>query len=99
MQKKQGSRVTQLLFKWGSPATKTCIYKEIIKSWKDLIKSNYALYIIAKVSKEFELPGLLEDLELLQNNREGAQILENFILSSPEAEAAKKLKARIVELQ
>ncbi len=53
MQKKQGSRVTQLLFKWGNNATKTTIYKEIIKGWKDLIKSNYALYTIAKVSKEF----------------------------------------------
>lgn len=75
MQKKQGSRVTQLLFKWGNPATKAYIHKEIIKSWKELIKSNYALYIIAKVSKEFELPGIVDDMELLQNNREGAQIL------------------------
>ena len=75
MQKKQGSRVTQLLFKWGNPVTKNYIYKEITKNWKELIKSKYALYIISKVSREFELPGLVEDLELLQNNREGAQIL------------------------
>ena len=54
--------MTQLLFKWGNQSTKTIIYKEIIKSWKELIKSGYALYIIAKVSKEFELPGLVEDL-------------------------------------
>lgn len=67
--------MSQLLFKWGNHSTKTYIYKEIIKSWKELIKSKYALFIIAKVSKEFELPGLVEDLELLQNNREGAQIL------------------------
>jgi hypothetical protein len=51
MQKKQGSRITQLLFKWGSPTTKNIIYKEITKSWKELIKSKYALYMIAKVSR------------------------------------------------
>ena len=51
MQKKQGSRVTQLLFKWGNHSTKSIIYKEITKSWKELIKSKYALYIIAKVSR------------------------------------------------
>jgi hypothetical protein len=69
MQKKQGSRITQLLFKWGNHSVKTVVYKEIIKSWKDLIKSKYALYVVAKVSKEFELPGLVEDFALLQNNR------------------------------
>jgi hypothetical protein len=53
MQKKQGSRVCQLLFKWGDQTIKTTIYKEIITNWKELIKSKYALYIIAKVSIEF----------------------------------------------
>jgi hypothetical protein len=42
---------------------------------------------------------LVEDLALLQNNREGAQILENFIQSNPESEVSKKLKQKIHDMQ
>lgn len=53
MQKKIGSRVIQLMFKWGTPEIKACIHKTILAHWKDLIKSKYALHAISKVSAEF----------------------------------------------
>ena len=53
MQKKQGSRVTELMFKWGPfKEVKSKIYQCVKKHWKDLIKSNYALYVISKVMAE-----------------------------------------------
>ena len=57
--KKIGSRVIQLMFKWGDQDVKTTIYKSILQHWKDLIKSKYALHTISKVSAEFEFPRLV----------------------------------------
>lgn len=34
MQKKQGSRVLQLMFKWGTADIKSTIYKNIVQNWK-----------------------------------------------------------------
>jgi hypothetical protein len=34
MQKKVGSRVIQLMFKWGDEEIKSSIFKTMIKNWK-----------------------------------------------------------------
>lgn len=51
MQKKLGSRVLQLIFKWGSQKVQTGIHQIVVNHWKDLIKSKYALYLIANVGR------------------------------------------------
>lgn len=79
MQKKQGSRVLQLMFKWGGDQVKTAIHKCVLTNWKDLIRSKFALYIIEKMSKEVDLPGAIEDAVLLQSSWEGARILQQCI--------------------
>lgn len=53
LQKKQGSRVIQLMFKWGNEEIKSSIFKVILQNWKELIKSKYALHAISTVSSEF----------------------------------------------
>ena len=55
-QKKLGSRVLQLIFKWGDKTVKEETHKIIKKNWKDLIKSKYALYLIEHVVREFNIP-------------------------------------------
>ena len=55
-QKKIGSRVLQLIFKWGDAKVKGAIFNCIKKAWKDLIKSKYALYLIQHVVKEKSIP-------------------------------------------
>ena len=57
MQKKQGSRVVQLIFKWGGEKIRKIIHKCALTNWKDLIRSKFALYTLEKISKEMELPG------------------------------------------
>lgn len=47
--KKQGSRVIQLIYKWGNQEIKTSIFQSILQNWKEMIKSQYALYTISKV--------------------------------------------------
>jgi hypothetical protein len=68
MQKKIGSRVLQLIFKWGDATVRNVIHQCILQNWKDLIKSKYSLYLIEKVSKNLELPGVPEDVVLLQGS-------------------------------
>lgn len=46
MQKKQGSRVLQLMFKWGGDKVRNGIHKCALANWKDLIRSKFALYIL-----------------------------------------------------
>lgn len=46
MQKKQGSRVLQLIFKWGGDKVRNYIHKTAVDNWKDLIRSKFALYIL-----------------------------------------------------
>lgn len=46
MQKKQGSRVLQLIFKWGGEGVRKAIHKCGLTNWKDLIRSKYALFIL-----------------------------------------------------
>lgn len=46
MQKKQGSRVLQLMFKWGGDKIRNAIHKCALANWKDLIRSKFALYIL-----------------------------------------------------
>ena len=84
MQKKQGSRVLQLIFKWGGDKIRTFIHKAAITNWKDLIRSKYALYILEKLSKEVELPGAIEDATMLQGTWEGAKIVHECALRSEE---------------
>lgn len=55
-QKKMGSRVLQLIFKWGDKDVKESILKITRKYWKTLIKSKYSLYLIEHVAKEFNIP-------------------------------------------
>ena len=75
MQKKQGSRVLQLIFKWGGDKNRKLIHKCALTNWKDLIRSKFALYILEKIGKEMELPGAIEDAVLLQSSWKGARIL------------------------
>ena len=53
IQKKQGSRVAQLIYKWGSQDTKAEIHKIVLQNWKELIKSKYALFLMGKILKDF----------------------------------------------
>lgn len=82
MQKKQGSRVLQLIFKWGGEQVKNTIHKCVLTNWKDLIRSKFALYILEKISKEVDLPGAIEDAVLLQSSWEGARILQQCMSRS-----------------
>lgn len=82
MQKKVGSRVLQLMYKWGSEEVKKSIQKFIVKHWKDMIKSKYALYLISNVGKTEPFPGVLEDAVLLQSSFEGAKVVEHYIETS-----------------
>ncbi len=59
MQKKEGSRVIQLLYKWGTAEIKAQVHKVILENWKDLIRSKYALHTISKASNDFDLPRLV----------------------------------------
>jgi len=68
MQKKSGSRVLQLMFKWGGDFVKQTIYKCAQAHWKELIRSKFALYILEKISKNFDFPGAVEDAVLLQSS-------------------------------
>lgn len=78
-QKKLGSRVLQLIFKWGDKKVKEETFKIIKKNWKEIIKSKYALYLIEHVVKEFHMPEVLDDVVLLQGSWEGAKILQSYI--------------------
>lgn len=75
MQKKQGSRVLQLMFKWGGDKIRNTIHKCVLNNWKDLVRSKFALYILEKIGRDVELPGAVEDAILLQSSWEGARIL------------------------
>jgi hypothetical protein len=68
MQKKQGSRVLQLIFKWGGDSVKRGMHKCALANWKDLIRSKYALFILEKISHELEFPAALEDAVLLASS-------------------------------
>ena len=48
---------------------RVCIFETIIKNWKELIKSKYAIYTISKVATNHEIPNLAKDAVILQNNR------------------------------
>jgi hypothetical protein len=85
MQKKLGSRVLQYMLNWGDINIKNYIYQCVIKNWKDLIKSKYSLFVIIKISKDYDLPGVIDDFILLQNSKEGATIIQNFISKNPES--------------
>jgi len=69
MQKKVGSRVLQLLFKWGDSTIKTALHQCTLKNWKDLIKSKYSLYLLAQIGRDMDLPGVVEDVFYLQGFR------------------------------
>lgn len=97
MQKKVGSRVLQLVFKWGDNGVKAAIHQCVLQNWKDLIKSKYSLYLIEKVSKNLELPGVPEDVLMLQASWEGANIVENYIQTRGE-EALRKVKDKFYGL-
>ena len=84
MQKKQGSRVVQLIFKWGGEKARKLIHKSALTNWKDLIRSKFALYTLEKISKEMQLPGAVEDAVLLQSSWKGAKILQESSLRSEE---------------
>lgn len=85
MQKKHGSRVLQLMFKWGANNVKISLYQCVLQNWKELIKSKYSLYTISKVCKDYDLPGVVEDATLLQGSFEGAHIVQNYITKNPES--------------
>lgn len=97
--KKIGSRVIQLMFKWGDQEVKTTIYKSILQHWKDLIKSKYALHTISKVSAEFQFPRLVEDAIHLQNNKEGSMVLENFLNKHQGTEKANQIIKKFEEIE
>ena len=84
MQKKQGSRVLQLIFKWGGDKVRNHIHKTALTNWKDLIRSKFALYILEKISKDLEFPGAVDDAVLLQSTWKGAKILNEHALRSDE---------------
>lgn len=79
MQKKQGSRVLQLIFKWGGEGVRKAIHKCGLTNWKDLIRSKYALFILEKLSRDYDFPGAVEDAVLLQSTWEGARILQHSV--------------------
>lgn len=68
-------------------------------SWKELIKSAFALYTISKVCFEFEFPRLSEDATILQNHPEGALVLENYIKKHPESEKSKQIINKFVGIR
>lgn len=81
-QKKLGSRVLQLIFKWGDKKVKEETHKIVKKNWKELIKSKYALYLIEPVVKEFHMPEVVDDVILLQGSWEGAKICQSYLEGS-----------------
>ena len=82
MQKKQGSRVLQLIFKWGGEKIRKSIHKCTLANWKDLIRSKFALYTLQKIVKELDLPGAVDDAVLLQSSWKGAHILQECAAKS-----------------
>ena len=96
-QKKIGSRVLQLIFKWGDEKVKAAIFNCIKKAWKDLIKSKYALYLIQHVVKERTIPEVADDAILLQSTWEGARVLDTYLKNSGD-EAIRFVKAKFYEL-
>lgn len=95
IQKKEGSRVTQLIYKWGGKEVQASIHQGILQHWKELIKSKYALFMIEKVLKDFEIGQIFDDMILLQNSREGAKVLQSYIEKNPESENVKKMKKKL----
>lgn len=55
--------------------------------------------MIGKVLKDFQISQIVEDLVTLQNNREGAQILENYMKNYPESQNTHALKKKVFSLQ
>lgn len=51
MIKKQGSRVLQLMLKWGNPGLRHEVNTSVKKNWKELLKSKYAIHVIGKLAK------------------------------------------------
>lgn len=96
-QKKMGSRVLQLIFKWGDVKVKEEMHRIIKKYWKQLIKSKYALYLIEHVAKEFPIPEIVDDVVLLQGTWEGAKIIQAELENTGE-EGAKLIKKKFIEL-
>jgi hypothetical protein len=83
-QKKLGSRVLQLIFKWGDQKVKEETHKIIKKHWKELIKSKYALYLIEHVVRKFNMTEVVDDVILLQGSWEGAKIAQAYLETSGE---------------
>jgi hypothetical protein len=96
-QKKMGSRVLQLIFKWGDKKVKEEIFNIIKKNWRELMKSKYALYLIEHVAKEFTFSEVLEDVILLQGSWEGAKIVQAYLERSGD-EGARLLKNKFYDL-
>lgn len=97
--KKQGSRVIHLLFKWGTQEVKTQIFQCILVGWKEMIKSSYALFTISKVSYDFEFPRLSDDAIILQNNPEGAIVLENYMKKHPQSDKSKQIINKFIGIR
>ncbi len=69
LQKKQGSRVCQLFYKWGNDDMKSKIVASIKKNWSTLIKSKYAPYTIKKVVSFVDIDEIIKDATFLQASR------------------------------
>jgi len=76
MQKKQGSRVLQLIFKWGGDKVRNYMHKTAVDNWRDLIRSKFALYILENIGKDMDFPGAIDDAVLLMSSWKGARLLQ-----------------------
>ena len=97
-QKKEGSRVIQLIYKWGNQEIKSSIFQIVEKHWKEICHSKYALFLVEKVLKDFDIPIIFQDPLPLLHIKEGSHLLQEYMSKNPESPHTKELKNSIVNL-
>lgn len=54
--KKQGSRVVQLLVKWGDEEIRQAILDALRPSWKEMIRGKYSIFVLKQLVRYFNFP-------------------------------------------
>lgn len=57
--KKQGSRVVQLLVKWGDEDIRQSILDALRPSWKEMIRGKYSIFVLKQLVRYFNFPEII----------------------------------------
>ena len=97
MHKKVGSRVLQLIFKWGEEPERKLIYECLRQNWKDLVRSPETLRLIQTTARTYKLTEIEEDAFILQGSFKGAKILQQH--TDNDAQAMEHIKNKFYGLR